>query len=60
MSYTSTNRTLIKRLVFCDKRYFFLNLRFTQFDCESKEGREGRGIFFAKEGMGGLVEKGVL
>lgn len=25
---------------------FFFNLVFTQFDCKSKESREGRGIFF--------------
>ena len=32
---------------------FFFNLVFTQFDCKSKESREGRGIFFAKKGLGG-------
>ena len=32
---------------------FFFNLVFTQFDCKSKESREGRGICFAKKGLGG-------
>ena len=31
---------------------FFFNLVFTQFDCKSKESREGREIFFAKKGLG--------
>ena len=41
---------------------FFLDLAFTQFDCKSKESREGRGIFFAKKGLGGggIVEKEML
>ena len=43
---------------------FFFNLVFTQFDCKSKESREGRGIFFAKKGLGGwgggIVEKEML
>ena len=38
---------------------FFLNLVFTQFDCKSKESREGRGFFSIKRGGGGgVVEKG--